>query len=478
MTVELVLRFPLGRFHATPWGENHNEGGIEWPPSPWRLLRALYATWRSRAPELDADAVLSLLDELASPPEFVLPRHAASHTRHYLPGPSHKAGVSTDTSKVLDAFVAVDPSDELIVRWETDLDDEARGILSRLAGELTYFGRAESICDAEARFERSSRESPVYRALDPTDPAESVSLLVADRPLDEDALTVTTTQVRSKLRQREPPATTRFRYPRPTPGPEVQARPARTRDTTKVTAVRWSLATNALPSKHAAVAWADTLRLAALSRYGDIRPGIDRSDYPPALSGKSPEGNRNNTQHSHAHWFAFADPGDELLRTIAVWAPAGFNDDVLDALASITWLRRQGISDVHSSRVGVEGWGTAAEVLPELTGPARKWVSYTPFAPTRHRHKRDGNLQGFHVDQVRRELAWRGFDGASAHITTTTPGNGDWHHFRRYRPGRERLRDARSVVGVEVEFDEPVGGPIALGSLSHFGLGLFMPIDT
>ena len=39
----LKLRFPGGRYHATPWGHHVNEGLIEWPPGPWRLLRALIA---------------------------------------------------------------------------------------------------------------------------------------------------------------------------------------------------------------------------------------------------------------------------------------------------------------------------------------------------------------------------------------------------------------------------------------------------
>jgi CRISPR-associated protein Csb2 len=40
----LLLRFPSRRYHGTPWGHHVNEGQIEWPPSPWRLLRALLAT--------------------------------------------------------------------------------------------------------------------------------------------------------------------------------------------------------------------------------------------------------------------------------------------------------------------------------------------------------------------------------------------------------------------------------------------------
>ena len=42
--IALSVRFIAGRYHATPWGHHVNEGLIEWPPSPWRILRALLAS--------------------------------------------------------------------------------------------------------------------------------------------------------------------------------------------------------------------------------------------------------------------------------------------------------------------------------------------------------------------------------------------------------------------------------------------------
>src|SRR5438552_4001703 len=38
----IELMFPAGRYHATAWGRHVNEGVPEWPPSPYRLIRALY----------------------------------------------------------------------------------------------------------------------------------------------------------------------------------------------------------------------------------------------------------------------------------------------------------------------------------------------------------------------------------------------------------------------------------------------------
>lgn len=62
VTISAEIRFPLGRYHATPWDRHVNEGAIEWPPSPWRLARALYAVWKERCPHLAGEDVMAALD--------------------------------------------------------------------------------------------------------------------------------------------------------------------------------------------------------------------------------------------------------------------------------------------------------------------------------------------------------------------------------------------------------------------------------
>ena len=52
MPLILEQSFPLGRFHATRWNQNpYEDRHGEWPPSPWRLLRALAARWFQYARE-------------------------------------------------------------------------------------------------------------------------------------------------------------------------------------------------------------------------------------------------------------------------------------------------------------------------------------------------------------------------------------------------------------------------------------------
>jgi CRISPR-associated protein Csb2 len=144
----LQFHFPAGQYHATPWGRHVNEGEVAWPPEPWRLLRALIASWhhklkhQARHNESTLSALITRL--AAAEPHYYLPQASHSHSRHYLP--QWKAG---DTSLVFDAFAAVDRSTPLYVIWpELKLDAAERELLDALLAVLGYLGRAESWVEA------------------------------------------------------------------------------------------------------------------------------------------------------------------------------------------------------------------------------------------------------------------------------------------------------------------------------------------
>lgn len=65
--MQIVLRqeFPLGRFHATPWRVNpFDDPHGEWPPSPWRLVRAVTARWYQLARESGSEPDIAELKRL------------------------------------------------------------------------------------------------------------------------------------------------------------------------------------------------------------------------------------------------------------------------------------------------------------------------------------------------------------------------------------------------------------------------------
>src|SRR5690349_19545927 len=141
MTV-LELSFPAGRYHATPWGRHVNEGAIEWPPSPWRILRALIATWYLKAQEIPEPTIRSLTEKLSAPPAFRLPRAGTGHTRHYMP---YNEGKNEKTTKVFDTFIQLAENDTVLVAWDVPLAPDELTALQTLASRLGYFGRAESL---------------------------------------------------------------------------------------------------------------------------------------------------------------------------------------------------------------------------------------------------------------------------------------------------------------------------------------------
>lgn len=139
----LEIRFLAGRFHGTGWYSAHNEGVPEWPPSPWRILRALVSA--AYADECGAEHAEPLLEKLRSLPRYRVPLAVDAHTRHYMPDTddaNHKK------AKVFDAFVAVDGGARepraLAVGWDVELSPGERDLLARLCRRVSFLGRAES----------------------------------------------------------------------------------------------------------------------------------------------------------------------------------------------------------------------------------------------------------------------------------------------------------------------------------------------
>src|ERR1700724_2678546 len=150
MAVIIKLVFPGGRYHATPWGRHVNEGVPEWPPSPWRLLRALVAVWKRTSLAFPEEQLKRILTTLAGPPLFFLPPHRVAHTRHAMPmnviarnyKPSEaerKAGkFQGDPSIVFDTFVSVSRRDPLFIGWlDAELAADDHAVLAKFLDHLS-----------------------------------------------------------------------------------------------------------------------------------------------------------------------------------------------------------------------------------------------------------------------------------------------------------------------------------------------------
>lgn len=474
MTVALGFRFPLGQYHATPWGRQVNESVVEWPPSPWRILRALYATWRWRSPDLEEATVLSVLGAMTDAPSYRLPRYAEGHTRHYMPD------FSNGMDKTFDPFVAISPDEEVLVRWACTLDAPGRTALARLCSLIPYLGRAESVC--EARLVPDDASLPDMGWIEPgsrdsLDADAPVRVLVPASPLDDASLVARTTQVRQRGRV-TPPGTRWVPYQVPPAGwgwsTPLPRRPARE----LVDTVVLRLQGKALPGVRDTVLYGHVLRRAALRRHG--RPSATLSGRPPeddrpgrgvALS--APE-RRRHDDHAHAHYLVIDADGDRLLDTAIVWAREGLAPSEIAALLKIDGLYAPNIPGFRSVRTAVAAVGRAEDVLPGyLCSSATTWTSVTPFIPYRHQKKQE-SLEHFLVAEIGRELATRDLPPATVLLDRHSK---DWVSFRRARPDG---RSGGRAFGLHLELDAPLPAaqPLVLGGLSHFGLGLFRAVDA
>jgi CRISPR-associated protein Csb2 len=510
MPIAIALSFLGGRFHATPWGRHVNEGVPEWPPSPWRLLRALAATWKRK---LSTDALVnqhaeSVLGQLVAPPVFKLPSATVAHTRHYMPW--YKKGPA-DKTLVFDSFVALEHSAELGLHWpEANLTAPEQEALARLLAHLNYFGRAESWVSARICNDWNSLGGMPCSWLDSAtgevgpdlqrENADPVRALCADpqtwkewgygadagQPSPKWNLLAETLDLH-KERWSDPPGSKWLTYFRPREA--LSPKPARKRDDSNVWFAQWGLT----PTSPAVARYAldgsvlprlqDTVYVAEIARryvqgLHGRRFGKASS---PLFSGKQADGEKREEGHAHAFYLPLDNDDDGRLDQLLIVAPQGLTLEELKTLSVFRKMHGPGGMDLSLMLLEVCRLERAT-----VWQSARRWQSVTPFIVTRHYKERGAKRDTFPRERLaemvlREELARRGLPAPIdiqplAERELLRAGRKlPWREFRQHRVMGNGQRGADFGKGFVIEFAEKVPGPIALGYACHFGLGLFVP---
>ncbi len=430
------FRFPANRYHATPWDRQVNEGAVEWPPSSWRVLRALVAVWYRKCPErTSVEQLRHLVNQLsASSPVYEVPDGMRMHTRHYMPLYKYKKG-RQKTTKVFDAFIHVEPDARLRMVWpDVDLDDDARALAEVLVERMGYLGRAESwiegsLLSAEDLTDWEPNARPFRSGETLSDNEELVQLLAPDAPetyetwregheekfreriLAEkrqkgqtpkitganerkiaeaipedffDALTIETSALKDSGWNR-PPGSRWIRYVRPTfDRRRGTARVYEMQEDERPNVARFKIAGSAPPRLTDAVAVGDRMRLAMVSK----------SDGHPVFTGKTPDGTPLRG-HQHTHFIPEALGRHGHVTHLTLWAPMGFDEEALAALSRVerVWNNRAPEFEFDlvflgsGSREDFAGTNRQAGHSLALV-ESSTWVSRTPFVPTRHIKKR------------------------------------------------------------------------------------------
>lgn len=480
MPTTLEIRFPLGRYHATRWDGGANTSDVEWPPSPWRILRALLATRHTRWPDLDAGVTERLLRALGTPSAYRTPAIHAGSSRHYMPLVGHRTDSSGARSQVIDAFLAVDRSEQVLVQWSVDLSQDDRATLRKLFELVPYLGRSESLCQMTLLDDEEIVDQRWWRLGVVGPDVEQVQLLTPTT-VSLAVLEQTTIGVR-KARRALPPDTATVVFGRARPLVPLGARAASVRGS-RVPALRFELAGPVHLRARSAV-------LAADAMHGTISRILSNSGIDPvetaATMGLQPDGSIRHGPHQHLHIFTVPtqpnrDPRRPLAAntptdTIVLWSPEGFRADVAAAIidgARSLFVHAHLQDELPSRPILFSGSGELADVYPPLLGRAAKWISWMPYLLVRHRKKAQDDWD-FIVDDVQREVSRRGLGDVTVHPCHEEGSAGQIAQFRRRRNGQNAPLRRRGVY-VRLEFSKLVTGPVALGQLSHFGYGVFVP---
>lgn len=505
--IAVELRFVTGRYHATPWGHHVNEGMTEWPPSPWRILRALIAVWHQKGQEVVTESAMrQLIEKLTPLPAFQLPPATSAHTRHYMPS-REKSTLIFDTH--------IHAEEPLTIIWlDVELTDNERNALDFLLDQLGYLGRAESWVEAKLleNWNGPANAYPLDDGQLPAHEEEIVALICASEPSEYaswrknnqlapdpaakgrkklgtpipesiwDALHADTADLK-KAGWNAPPGSKRVLY-------------ARRRDAFWGQSRAFALPTRPLPrmarfAVHSAVPPRLTEAIALADKIHQSLAKISRGAT--VFTGKEDDGTPRHG-HGHAHIFCESNRGQAgRITHVTLYAPMGFDEPSKRALGSLKRVWGHGGHDVHLILLGVgqpdDFGGTDIEKgLCPLAAHTEVWVSRTPYVPIRHpKSFRDGrpklDERGIQIDgpehQIRRQLAQRGLpDPISIECLPSTDLGGKetrWLEFRRQRKTGGGRQATLRGYGYRLTFAEPVQGPIALGYGAHFGLGLFVP---
>lgn len=512
MTV-IELKFPAGgRLHATPWGRHVNEGATEWPPSPWRIQRALVATWYLKAREIEEAVIKSLMDVLASTlPSFELPSAVQSHTRHYMPGKG------TDKPKIFDTFVQ--SCKPLCIAWDVQLDDTQQNALGILCERLGYLGRAESIVEATLLPSDSlirANTIPLPDGAEVEDGSELVRLLCASSPTDHDTwFTDNQPKEEPKAKAKKgksksaapslpasifdalhaetatlqsqgwliPPGSHWADYTRKVDCFEPEAIRAKRSSTKLVTVARFAIASAVLPRITQAISVAERLHQTLAKR-------SDQKACAPIFIGKEANGEPLKG-HQHTHIFCELGEKRDSIGFITLYAPGGFNAEAQRVIEEVQRKALWGHGG-HDLELILLGFGDVNTFDIPIFRKSKRWTSLTPFVPTRHaKHFGDGRPKldedGWPVGspaqdlrrlvQEDRGLLPKSVSIPSHDIVVRSNRMLRTLQFQTERSHGQGRRGHQPGVGITLEFENEVQGPLAFGYGSHFGLGLFVPAD-
>jgi CRISPR-associated protein Csb2 len=504
--------FPLGRFHAARWkqgsfGDRHGE----WPPSPYRLLRALAMRWFQYAREMGWDnqeeenhrsqLLYPLLESLASDqPSFYLP--AASWrgpaVKQYQPTAvewtdklKKAAGYKKPSTTLVEDHYRVIPAQEPVFWfWRgIEIADCCINLLDALLDRILYFGRAESYCRMR-RVKSVPNGIEANCSLSEIRASGSVPVLsFIPREMELKYLLEYLLRPTGEMMSKPTPPGTRWYYaelprlPSRTPIP-----PLRVTHPSGLHCIQFAVGGRVLPPMHSWVRLTERFRGRVIKELAKLISPNSKGEYQllddhhrrklSLISGKDEHG-KPLSGHRHAYFLLWPDENGYPTRLLAVRGDPFTHEEIEAMLRAserpIAW-------DYNSPEWKVRLVPMPFGVKPPegLFAKSRVWKTITPFVPPaeRHRFRKGRERSSESIERIVTKL----LNGKASPSYVEITSRSEWvklHETLERRRLRIKSRTpwVRPGYHLKITFQEEVSGPLILGDSCHFGLGLFIPAD-
>lgn len=328
MTLTLNIRLITQTYGATPWDTAHIEGKNEWPPSPWRLLRALMAAYYLCPDKLDLQALGSAISRLCQEhPEFYLPPATFTQYRYYRKDQTNDTDLYKSGNKVIEAQLRFHPEDNILwVRWnKVEMVEQELEALKQILPYCRYLGRSEYLADWQIAH---PEEMPSPNTMPCLEGKQQVLVPIKNLSILELLLNLqhSPRYLRTELKTDQIPGTEWVNY-QLLPHKLVPSWSASLPNAP--TYARFAVVGKPTRTRTDALIWCEKLHQALVQRCPS-----------PNFLGRDAEGNPLGTQ-THTYLLPEID-ADGRITHLACACPAGFSPQEVEALLSVRRLWQKG----------------------------------------------------------------------------------------------------------------------------------------
>ncbi|MCY6494600.1 type I-G CRISPR-associated protein Csb2 [Leptolyngbya sp. GGD] len=473
--IHIRVQFHMNQYQACAWGHLHAEGVIDWPPAPWRILRAIVAgAYNARLPEKQHSALKELLHKLASVlPSYTLP--PTTYIQHRSPRPQ----VNLKTAKVgpgknlySAGLLMSSEQNELYIHWPVVLSEIEELVLSLCLSGLTYMGRKE------ASSTLALVESAPAANTEP-DAQGTRIVAIADPEMDADALwkalNLSAHENYGVNRSAVFPGVRQTAYQISLP----QMRKQQIFEGNTPQTVTLTVSGSPRLPFHLSLKLTHRLHQALVSHC-------------PAKVFTGQEMGEHSKDHDHTIFQCIPDRTGRYVEQIRLYSVEGYNPEALAAIARCSYL--PGVARGYDILLALADFGSRQEQADE-------WISSTPFFLSRFPAVRRGKPRMLSAQyqkdgpehqalQYLQYLSWLNLegnpsyhdheDGLALYLDNVFVVAALCEPFPQFWEWESECRQGKKVGRIgyrtRLKFATAVHGPIILGYASHYGLGTMAPV--